>query len=37
VLGWKVLRLNDHDVVQDLDAVVVRIAEVARRLALATP
>ena len=28
-LGWSVLRLPDHDVLQDLDAVVARIAEAA--------
>ena len=29
-LGWSVLRVADHDVFRDLDAVVVRIAEAAR-------
>jgi len=33
-LGWSVLRASDHDVLDDLDAVVFRIAERAR-LALA--
>lgn len=36
-LGWHVLRLPDHDVFADLDAVVARIADTVRRLALATP
>ncbi len=29
-LGWSVLRLADHEVIQDLDAVVERVAEAAR-------
>jgi very-short-patch-repair endonuclease len=30
-LGWDVLRVSDHEVIQDLDAVVARIAEAAAR------
>lgn len=30
-LGWQVLRVLDHDVIQDLDSVVARIAQAARR------
>ena len=36
-LGWKVLRVSDHLVFSDLDAVVDSITEAARRLALARP
>ena len=30
-LGWSVVRVRDHDVFSDLDALVARIAEAARR------
>jgi very-short-patch-repair endonuclease len=30
-LGWSILRVPDHDVFQDLDAVVRRVTEAARR------
>ena len=36
-LGWHVFHVSDHDVFQDLDAVVVRVVAAARRLALAGP
>jgi very-short-patch-repair endonuclease len=36
-LGWKVLRVSDHHVFGDLNAVIDSIAETARRLALARP
>jgi very-short-patch-repair endonuclease len=35
-LGWHVLRVPDHHVFADLEAVVVRIADTARRLAAAS-
>ena len=30
-LGWQVLRVADHDIFQDLDAVVARVGEAARQ------
>jgi very-short-patch-repair endonuclease len=36
-LGWTVLRVSDHLVFGDLDAVVDSIAGAARRLALSRP
>jgi len=36
-LGWQVLRVADHHVFTDLDAVVARIADTARQLASARP